>query len=125
MTVYDLQMTVNDLQMTLRPKMMIPSYQARQMLQKWSNILFSNSHYSPAIYEKPVFLRWLDAYSTPCSPSFQDKWDILYIFEKPGSRAFQKMLLEVIWRHQAQATSRNVEKKILNFFLNANEQSHK
>ena len=51
----DLEMTLNDLQMTLRPKMIVPSYQARQILQKWSNIHFSNSHYSPAIYEKPVF----------------------------------------------------------------------
>ena len=54
MTINDLKMTFNDLQMTLRLKIMVPSDRARQMLQKWSNINFSNSHYSPAIYQKPA-----------------------------------------------------------------------
>ena len=97
------------------------------MLQKWSNIHFSNSQYSPAIYEKPSFLTFFEgfvAYGTPCSQSFQDKWVILYIFEKPTSRAFQKMSLEVIWRNQAQATGENVQKNMIKLLKKPVMNSH-
>ena len=72
------------------------------------------------LFTKNLCCKWVFrgfvAYGTPCSQSFQDKWVILYIFEKPRSRAFQKMSLEVIWRYQAEDTGENVKKIFWNFF---------
>ena len=65
----DLEMTFSDLQMTLRSKTMVPSAPPRQMLQKWSNIHFSNSHCSPAIKQKP-----LKTAKNAEGPNFGPKW---------------------------------------------------
>ena len=65
----DLEMTFSDLQMTLRSKIMAPLAPPRQMLQKWSNIHFSNSHCAPAIKQKPK-----KSAKNPEGPNFGPKW---------------------------------------------------